>query len=188
MTTRIKLPRFPIAVLLMVIGISIAMLFAHARRQNRFAPIIKVAGFDYGLDPLLVKAVIKRESNFKPRAKGSKGEIGLMQVTPTVGREFAEENEIKDFTPDDLFDPGFNVRVGCWYLGKAMRRYRDFSDPVPFALAQYNAGASNVNRWLKKTKDRGNSRQFLSAITYPGTRKYVNAITRRYRRYKFFSL
>ena len=178
----------PVVILLMVAAICVVMIAVRARQVNRFAPVIKAASFEYGLDPLLVKAVIKRESNFDPRARGSKGEIGLMQVTPTVGREFASETGMKGFRPDALFDPALNIRVGCWYLARAMERYRSFPDPVPFALAQYNAGASNVERWLAATKRKGNTREFLNAITYPGTRGYVKSILGWWRWYRFFSL
>ncbi|MDD5557723.1 MAG: lytic transglycosylase domain-containing protein [bacterium] len=174
----------PVIVVIMVAAICAVMLWYAHWRENRFNPIIAAAAERHGLDPLLVKAVIRRESNFDPRALGGKGEIGLMQVTPTVGREYAASRKRPYFKAERLFDPTLNIEVGCWYLGKAMRRYRHFPDPAPFALAHYNAGATNVDRWLKRTRDRGDPDQFIEAISYPITRRYVTYVIRRWRRYR----
>jgi soluble lytic murein transglycosylase len=159
-----------------------------AWKVNRFASFIKAASVREGIDALLIKAVIKRESNFDPRARGTKGEIGLMQVTPAVGVEYASAKKLKNFETDDLFNPRLNIDVGTWYLAKALRRYADYQDPLPFALAHYNAGASNVSRWLEKSKNKGDRTEFLQYITYPGTREYIYFVTRWYHRYRFFSL
>jgi soluble lytic murein transglycosylase len=135
----------------------------------------------------LIKAVIKRESRFKPNARGAKGEIGLMQVTPAVGMECAFEEKLKKFKLEDLYDPALNVHVGAWYLAKAIKRYEAFPDPAPFALAHYNAGASNVDRWLEATNNRGDKDEFLAAITYPGTKSYIEYILNKWRWYKLTS-
>lgn len=183
-----KIFSLPIILLIMVSVTSVAMIGYMLWRENRYATVIKAVSFKMRLDPLLVKAVIKRESNFNPRACGKKGEIGLMQVTPAACREYASSEEGKNFSPDDLFDPALNIQAGCWYLAKAMHRYNDYPNPVPFALAHYNAGATNVDRWLNTTKQKGNVKEFMAAITYPGTRNYINYITGWLRWYRIFSL
>jgi soluble lytic murein transglycosylase len=176
----------PVLIVLMVALICAAMITYLSWRENRFNGIIDAASRRHGLDYYLVKALVKRESNFKPRARGRKGEIGLMQVTPRVVHEYAFFKGSRDFKPEALDDPSRNTEVGCWYLARAMKRYRDFPDPVPFALAHYNAGATNVDRWIKQTRNRGDAREFMAAITYPGTRNYVKYIMRRWRRYRWF--
>lgn len=178
----------PAIILCMVLLIAIAMIGYEFVRENRFAPLIKAYSHAYDLDPLLIKAVIKKESNFNPQAKGKKGEIGLMQITPTVGREFAQEKDLESFKVADLWEPALNIHVGCWYLAKGMARYESFTRSVPFALSFYNAGGSNTDRWLDMTSSRGNAREFMRTITYPGTRDYVRSILRRWRLYKIFSL
>lgn len=182
-----KLFAFPVLLLIMVLVLVMVMVAYQLWRENRYAAIIKVASFENGLDPLLVKAVIKRESRFNPNALGKKGEIGLMQVTPTVGREHASIKRLEKFSPQELYDPTLNVQIGCWYLAKAMRCYEDFNDPVPFALAYYNAGATNSERWLQSTSNRGDTGEFLAAITYPGTRNYIRYIVRWWKLYRIFS-
>ena len=182
-----KLFAFPVLLLIMVLIIAMAMVVYQLWLENRYASIIKTASFENGLDPLLVKAVIKRESRFNSNALGKKGEIGLMQVTPPVGREYASSKGLEKFSPKKLYDPILNVQVGCWYLAKAMRHYGDFSDSTPFALAYYNAGATNSDRWLRSTSNRGNTKEFLAAITYPGTRNYIRYIIRCWKIYRIFS-
>lgn len=182
-----KIFSLPILMVLMLLAITAAMITHRFWLENRYAALIKSTSLAYGHDPFLVKAIIRRESNFRPGAHGDKGEIGLMQVTPAVGREYAKAKGMKNFTPDALYDPAMNIQVGCWYLAKAMKRYKNFSDPVPFALAHYNAGAGNVDRWITATRQRGNAREFMAAITYPTTRRYVRYITRHRRLYRIFS-
>lgn len=171
----------------MLLVITIAMVTHRYWLENRYAEIIKSTSLTYGQDPFLVKAIIRRESDFRPRARGTKGEIGLMQVTPSVGWEYARARGLKNFTDAALYDPEMNIEVGCWYLAKAMKRYRSFRDPVPFALAHYNAGAGNVDRWLMATQRKGNAREFMAAITYPTTRRYVRSVTLHRRLYRLFS-
>jgi soluble lytic murein transglycosylase len=177
----------PVLTVAMLLGIAAAMIGYRLWLENRYAPLIKSASLAYGQDPFLVKAIIRRESNFMPRARGNKGEIGLMQVTPSVGWEYAKSRGMSNFIPAALYDPALNIEVGCWYLAKAMRRYSGFRDPVPFALAHYNAGAANVDRWLTATRRRGDAGEFMAAITYPATRKYVRFVTWHRRLYRFFS-
>lgn len=174
----------PVLLVLMVAFICAIMIGYLYWRENRFNGVIKASSVRHGLDPLLVKAIVKRESNFRPRALGEKGEIGLMQVTPTVGREYATQKGLRNFSIESLYDPSVNIEVGCWYLAKAMRRYRGYPDPVPYALAHYNAGAKNVDRWLRRAKRPAEPEDFIAAITYPLTRDYVRYVIRRRQKYR----
>jgi soluble lytic murein transglycosylase len=183
-----KIFSLPILMVLMLVAITVAMITHRFWLENRYAALIKSTSYTYDQDPFLIKAIIRRESNFRPNVRGTKGEIGLMQVTPSVGLEYAKAMGIKKFTPDKLYDPATNIEVGCWYLAKAMKRYKKFRDPVPFALAHYNAGGSNVDRWLMATRHRGNVGEFMAAITYPTTRSYVRYITWHRKLYRIFSL
>ena len=134
------------------------------------------------LDPMLVKAVVWRESRFDREKVGSAGERGLMQVSPKAANEWAHENKISDFQLDQLFDPKTNLEAGSWYLRRAIDHWQNESDPLPFALAEYNAGASRAQRWVGANG--GTTSEFLGHIDFPATRSYVQSILNRYAFYK----
>ena len=149
------------------------------RRIHRYDTLIVKEAREYGIDPRLVSAVIWKESRFDAGCVGAKGEIGLMQVSDIAGHEWAAAHDIQDFVSDDLFDPAVNVRAGAWYLARAIDAWSDRKDPLPYALAQYNAGRANALRWA--AKDEGRARLFAETITYPTTKKYVRDVLARYR-------
>src|SRR6267378_5147054 len=111
-------------------------------RFHRYDRLIRGVALEHHLDPMLVKAVVWRESRFDPKKHGSHGERGLMQVSERAANEWARENKITTFQVDQLFDPKTNLEAGTWYLQRAFERWEVHSDPTPFALAEYNAGAS----------------------------------------------
>jgi soluble lytic murein transglycosylase len=154
-------------------------------RFQQYDQLILTVARNNELDPMLVKAVVWRESRFDPKKLGAAGERGLMQVSEIAAREWATENRITNFRPEDLFDPKTNVKAGAWYLHRAMTHWQRAHNPVPFALAEYNAGASRAQRWAG-----GDGSQPISAsafqnnIDFPGTKKYVESIIERYRFYK----
>ena len=111
-----------------------------SRRKAPTIPIIANVARDTGVDPFLIRALIWRESRFNPLTHGLADEHGLMQVTPDVGQMWAKANKVDDFKDDDLYDPETNIRVGTWYLDRALKRWSQTDDPVTFALAEYNAG------------------------------------------------
>jgi soluble lytic murein transglycosylase len=147
--------------------------------------LIMAAAKEHDLDPMLVKAVVWRESRFDPQKYGTAGERGLMQVSEKAAREWARENKIDNFQVEELFDPKKNLDAGTWYLQRALKHWQDQSDPVPFALAEYNAGASRAQRWAWGSASVAiRPDDFLRNIDFPGTRKYVDSIIDRYHFYK----
>lgn len=147
--------------------------------------LIRAIAAEHRLDPMLVKAVVWRESRFDAQKIGSAGERGLMQVTERAAREWVQENRIENFRVEELFDPKVNLKAGSWYLARAMQHWRNQVDPAPFALAEYNAGASRAQRWAGGD-DAGvvPPSTFRSNIDFPGTRKYVDSILARFDFYK----
>lgn len=151
----------------------------YLNRIHRYDDLIVRISREYEVDPRLVSAVIWRESRFDAGATGAAGEIGLMQVTDLVGEIWARAHGIDTFDKSDLYKPEINIRAGTWYLAQAIEQWGNRSDPLPYALAQYNAGRSNALRWAEG--DGGKARRFMENITYPGTRDYVESVLRRYR-------
>ena len=155
------------------------------QRFQQHDALIRSVAEEHKIDPMLVKAVVWSESRFDHRKSGGAGERGLMQVTENAAREWAEHSRVPDFKPEDLFDPKVNVQAGTWYLARAMQHWRKQDDPVPFALAQYNAGASRAQRWAGGDGDvLIPAEKFRSNIDFPGTRSYVDTIMARRDFYK----
>src|SRR5437762_11213935 len=140
-------------------------------RFQRYDELIRCVAIAHHLDRMLVKAVVGRESRFDPKKYGGAGERGLMQVSEKAANEWARENKIDNFRVEQLFDPKTNLDAGTWYLHRAFEHWAAQSDPMPFALAEYNAGASRTQRW-SGGNDVGAmpSQTFLKKIDLPGTR------------------
>jgi len=154
-------------------------------RFQRYDELIRSVATVHHLDPMLVKAVVWRESRFDARKYGGAGERGLMQVSEKAAREWARDNKIDNFDVEQLFDPKRNLEAGTWYLRRAFEHWQHQTDPLPFALAEYNAGASRAQRWAGKNGVADIPvRQFLQNIDFPGTRSYVDSIIARYKFYQ----
>jgi soluble lytic murein transglycosylase len=143
---------------------------------------ILAAARQHGVDPALIKAVIWRESKFDPHARGTKGETGLMQIMDLTAREWAGAQRLKIFAPVMLRDPARNIDCGTWYLRKLLPRYAKTDNPVPYALADYNAGRGNVLKWMKDEAVT-NSAAFIERIGFPSTQAYVRAVMERREKY-----
>ena len=154
------------------------------QRFQQYDQLIRTVAEEHRIDPMLVKAVIWRESRFDPMKFGGAGERGLMQLTEGAAKEWAQDSRIADFRVEELMDPKVNVQAGTWYLARAMKRWSKQSDPVPFALAEYNAGASRAQRWAGGDDIVIPPNTFRENIDFPGTRKYVDQIMARRDFYK----
>lgn len=125
--------------------------------QGQYADLINQIASEEGVDPELIRAIIKAESNFDPRAISRKGAQGLMQLMPGTAGRYAVPNS---------FDPETNIRGGVRYL-RFLREL--FPGHLPLALAAYNAGEKVVLR-------------YNGIPPYPETRQYVNRVLRYYGR------
>lgn len=128
---------------------------------------------EYGVDPALVAALIRQESNFNPRALSPAGARGLMQLMPSVAQFIAERSGITPWSPSLLYHPGVNVRLGVAHLAPLLRAQPD----VAYALAAYNAGETRVARWGRK-RGAGDPELFTERIPFDETRDYVKSILR----------
>jgi len=106
-----------------------------------------------------------------------------MQLRETAAQEWAEAEHLEGFAHEQCFDPATNTLAGAWYLRKLLRRYARTDDPVPYALADYNAGRANVLKWIGGPAAT-NSADFTAQIGFPGTKHYVKSVMRRYAYYR----
>ncbi len=150
-------------------------------RFYRYDAMIQDVARKHKVDPLLVKAVVWRESEFHTHKVGGVGERGLMQVGEAAAADWVRVNKIQSFVPTDLFSPRTNLEVGTWYLARALQRWAAKDDPIPFALAEYNAGKRRVDRWigLSQRGAAATSDDLWAHMDFPTTRAYVETITRR---------
>ncbi|HMG96553.1 MAG TPA: transglycosylase SLT domain-containing protein [Gemmatimonadaceae bacterium] len=126
-----------------------------------------------GLDPVLVAALIRQESNFNPLATSPAGARGLMQLMPAVGKTVAESKGIGPWDPQLLYEPATNIKLGTAHLSGLARKYPD----VVKVLAAYNAGESRVEKWSSKT-GAADPEVFTERIPFVETRDYVRTILR----------
>ncbi len=144
---------------------------------------IREAARRYGVEPALVKAVVWRESRFNPLARGTKEELGLMQLQESPAQEWADTERVAQFAHEHCLDARTNTLAGTWYLSKLLKRYARTDDPVPYALADYNAGRGNVLKWNHGAAGT-NSAAFIEQIGFPSTRDYVKAVMARCEHYR----
>jgi soluble lytic murein transglycosylase len=150
---------------------------------HRFDAVIAAAARRYQMDPALVKAVVWQESRFNPKDRGRAGELGLMQVREDAAWEWALSEHITGFEHAACLDPATNTLAGTWYLKKILLRYKQADNPLPYALADYNAGRANVLKW-RTGGAMTNSAAFMDQIGFPGTKNYVQAVLKRYKHYQ----
>ncbi|HWI58683.1 MAG TPA: transglycosylase SLT domain-containing protein, partial [Bacillota bacterium] len=150
------------------------------RSQDR---VISMAARRYGMEPALIKAIVWRESHFNPLVRGRAEEVGLMQLQEEAAREWAEAEHLEDYQHETCLDPGTNVLAGTWYMRKLLKRYTQTDNPLPYALADYNAGRANVLKWNRGAAAT-NSTTFMEQIGFPSTKAYVRAVMGRYEYYR----
>src|SRR5512132_609840 len=138
----------------------------------RHEDIIRQQAHDKGLDPALIAAVIYAESHFRDGQVSAAGAQGLMQLTPATARYIAHKSGGTQFVVDDLGTPQVNIAYGAYYLRYLLRRY---DGNVDVALAAYNAGEGNVDRWISDAKAHERALT-VTAIPYSETRAYVQRV------------
>ncbi|GKS59727.1 murein transglycosylase [Nitrospira sp.] len=143
-----------------------------------FVPTARAQGAK-GVDPYLVAAVIREESQYDGQAVSRVGAIGLMQVMPATAATVAKRIGLTEVTRDDLFDEGTNVRIGVRYLEQLLDQ---FQGNEIYAVASYNAGPRAVTSWVARNGHR-DADEFVELIPYQETRLYVKRVLRSYREY-----
>jgi soluble lytic murein transglycosylase len=133
-----------------------------------YSDVIRQQAADKHLDPALIAAVIYAETKFDPRPS-SAGAEGLMQILPQTAEFLARRSGATTFTVTDLGTPQVNIAYGSYYIRYLLDEYHG---STMLAVAAYNAGETNVNRWLAAAHDQGHSLT-VSDIPFSQTRAYV---------------
>ena len=182
-----------LVLLFLILTATLLAYFGNEYWIHRYDSLIARQANIYRLDPDLVWSIIYEETYFRSWKTGKDGEVGLMQVTPGVGRDWAAETGMRELERQMasepvsiLGDPERNIQIGCWYLEKFYRQYRDTPDAEARMIAAYNAGPSRAAEWNRPTADGRNlsGEEFIQRIDIPSTRAYVISILERYRKLK----
>ena len=140
--------------------------------------IIQKNCLEYKVDANLVLALIKAESNFNEDAVSYAGAKGIMQLTDET---FKFCNDTICVNGSDIFSPEENIRAGVWYLSYLLDRYEENEKN---AVASYNAGATNVDSWLKDSRYSADGKTLYN-IPFSETKRHIKKINAYKRIYKF---
>jgi len=145
-------------------------------KPTPFDASIYYHGAAYDVDPALIKAMIRVESKFNPNAVSRKGARGLMQLMPPTAAEIAEQLNIANYNEYMLFEPDLNIMFGTRYISMLLNMFN-----FKMALAAYNAGMGNVERWKYKNP----IVEFeTNLIPFRETKNYVKKVQRHYKLYR----
>lgn len=162
-----------VGVVALAIGIVVAMpLFRKAVNELtlplQYSDVIRQQASEKHLDPALIAAVIYAETKFDPRPS-SAGAEGLMQILPRTAEFLARRSGATTFTVSDLGTPQINIAYGTYYLRYLLDEY---GGNLVSALAAYNGGETNVDRWIIQERSEGRPLT-IGEIPFPQTRAYV---------------
>ena len=186
--SRMVIWRRRIAVTVVALGLAIlafltAPLFRRAYEDLSlplsYSGIIRQEAARKHLDPALVAAVIYAETKFDPRPS-SAGAEGLMQMLPQTAEFLAHRSGATTFRVADLQNPAVNIAYGSYYLRYLLDEYHNNE---VLALAAYNGGETNVDRWLDAAHSAGRSFT-VSQIRFPQTQAYVLKVMQAQRDYR----
>jgi len=170
--------------LILFIGFT-ALLFLNTNWMSWFYPIhykneIRQHSLTYEIDPFLVAAIIRVETNFKTGRESKKGALGLMQLMPDTANWALQKAKLPDVSLERLKqEPSANIELGTWYLHSLSRQFDGNRTAV---IAAYNAGPGNVQRWLSQG-DWDGTEASVSSIPIGETRHYVQRVIYYYNQY-----
>ena len=181
------LKRLIILIILIAIVLSILKYIDFGNIRNRilmkiykltYSDCVEKYSDEYDVDKYLIFAIIKAESNFDEKAVSNKGAKGLMQLMYSTAEELADKVDI-ELNEQNVLDPDININLGTMYISNLIQKYEN----INLALAAYNAGSGNVDRWIEDgtLKSDGSN---IENVPFTETNNYVRKILRDYEIYK----
>ncbi len=171
-------PRVLVILVMALVAIGIGFLGDHlltvmekGRYPREYADYVEVYARQYGVPETLVYAVIRTESSFDSGAVSSAGAVGLMQMMPETFVWLTDEILFDHLETGMLYDPETNIRYGTYYLSRLYDRFGNWET----ALAAYNGGVGNVDKWLEDPT-LADGTGGLKRIPFKETRRYVKKV------------
>ncbi|MBQ9659130.1 MAG: lytic transglycosylase domain-containing protein [Clostridia bacterium] len=174
-----------LAILISIIFIAIVYvsrsLIIKITYPEEFKEYVEKYAKEENIEKELIYALIKAESNFNENAVSNKNALGLMQLLESTANEVAatEVSDSKSLTKEQILEPEINIMLGTKYISTLIQKY----DNIELALAAYNAGGGNVDKWIRDgilSEDGSN----IENVPYKETNNYVRKILRDYKIYK----
>lgn len=167
-----------IIILIYTVGVVINKQMIKKLYKKDYSEYVSKYSKEYDVEENLIYALIKAESNFDVKAESHQNAKGLMQLMDSTAEQIANKCQIK-LTEDNIFDPDININLGTQYIAALLKKY----ECMEVALAAYNAGIGNVDKWIKNgiIKPDGSD---VENIPYKETNTYVRKIMRDYKVYK----
>lgn len=160
-----------IAVVIIIV-LSVSILYSGCYYGAKpFIDIVDEACASYSIEPELVLAVMKAESDFDTDAVSEAGAVGIMQILPSTAEWICNIRGI-EYNESELYDAEFNISLGVWYL-----EYLSYFEDRNWQLAAYNAGEGTVRGWIEQ----GFS---IKNIPYSETKGYVDKVNKYYKLFK----
>ncbi|MBR6689100.1 MAG: lytic transglycosylase domain-containing protein [Clostridia bacterium] len=170
-----------IFVLLILLVVIVYILVTNIMFPRKYRTIVEQAASIYNVDPNLIYAVIKRESNFNKDAVSSAGAKGLMQIIDPTSKQMARRIDTIDDKNYDVFDPYTNIHIGTKYLSYLIKY---FDGNYYLAIIAYNAGMGRVDTWLEaEYNEYTDYTKLLENIKYNETKTYFEKVLNYYNIY-----
>ena len=150
--------------------------------SRKYENIVEIYSQKYQVDPNLIFAIIKAESNFNATAVSGKGAKGLMQLMEDTAKDVCKKVDTKIDTNkvgDKLLEADINIELGTKYISILLEKYNN----IAIALTAYNAGIGTVDNWIEKGIIQ-NDGEDIQNIPYKETNNYVRKILRDYKIYQ----
>ncbi|HZO55009.1 MAG TPA: transglycosylase SLT domain-containing protein [Bryobacteraceae bacterium] len=132
-------------------------------------------GAQQSIDPNLLAALIRQESEFDPRAVSRSRAVGLTQILPSTGRDLSRKLKLGPYRGSMLYQPEINLQMGAYYLRWLLT---SLDNKYEAALAAYNAGKTRATRWLGWFGDDREQAEFIECIPFSETRDYIQIVLR----------
>lgn len=173
----------PIVAVLILVGlimllIGMKKILIKVNYPEKYTNYVEKYAKEYEIEKELIYAIIKAESNFKEDAISKKEAMGLMQILESTAKDVAKNIDL-EISKEKLLEPEININLGTKYLSLLIEKYNN----LELALAAYNAGIGNVDRWINDgiIKKDGTD---IEKIPYKETNNYVRKVMRNYKVYK----
>ena len=166
-----------ILILIAIAAVTINKQMTKILYKKEYSEYVSKYAEQYGVEENLIYALINAESNFNPNAVSRQNAKGLMQLMDSTAQEIARKSQI-ELTEENILNPDTNINLGTQYIAALLDKY----NCTEVALAAYNAGSGNVDKWIKNGTIKADGSD-IENIPYKETNTYVRKIMRDYKIY-----